>query len=132
MFDAFIHKNISITYPLFIFGYSRSLSLAINIIFSLIFFIFIQFLIPHSSYIDTYQFFRLNCFVDFYFRFCRRISLNFKNQEQTNLDLLLQHLFICFSFQNGNTEYKYGNVLPNSFMPLFVIAQSNLTYYLFS
>ena len=35
-------------------------------------------------------------------------------------------------FQNVKTEYNYVNVLPNIFMPLSLIAQSNLIYYFFS
>ena len=65
----------------------------------------------------------------FIFDFCQRISHNIKNQEQTNFDLLLKCFSLCFYFQNGKTEYNYVHVLPNIFMPLLIIAQSNLTYY---
>ena len=64
----------------------------------------------------------------FNFDFCRRISHNFKNQEQTKFDLLLQRFSLSVFFQNGKTEYNYVYVLRNIIMPLFLIAQSNLTY----
>ena len=68
----------------------------------------------------------------FIFDFCRQISHHFKNQEQTNFDLLLQRFFLLVFFQNGKTKYNYVYVLPNIFMKLFLIAQSNLTYSLLS
>ena len=67
----------------------------------------------------------------FPFGFCQQISHNFKNQEQTNFDLLLKR-FLCRGFQNGNNEHNYVNVLSNIVMPLFLIAQPNRTYYFFS
>ena len=64
------------------------------------------------------------------FNFCQRISHNFKNQEQTNFDLVLQHLFLCWFFsEDFKTEYNYVNVLSNISTSLFLIVQSNLTYH---
>ena len=65
----------------------------------------------------------------FIFDFCRRISHSFKNQEQTNFDLLLQRFSLSSPPQNSKIEYSYVYVLPNIFMPLFLVALSNLTYY---
>ena len=65
----------------------------------------------------------------FIFKFCRRISHNLKNQEQTNFDLLLQRFSLSGFPQNGKTEYSYVYVLPNISMPLFLIAQSNIKYF---
>ena len=66
--------------------------------------------------------------------------LDFSEKSLIDLRIKNKHALICycnayFSFspsQNGKTEYNYVNVLPSIFMPLFLIAESNLTYYLFS
>ena len=54
--------------------------------------------------------------------------IKFKNKEQKNFDLLLQRLFICWCFRKGKTEYNSVNFLSNVVTPMFLIAQSNITY----
>ena len=59
------------------------------------------------------------------------LSHSFKNREQTNFDLVLQRLILCWFFQNGKTEYNYVDVLSTIATTLFLIAQSKLTYHIF-
>ena len=66
----------------------------------------------------------------FIFEFCQRISHNLNNKEQTNILFFIATLITLLGFfQNGKTEYNYFYVLPNVFMPLFLITQSNLKYF---
>ena len=61
-------------------------------------------------------------------KFFQQISHNFRNQEQTNFDLLLEIFIPCFFSQNGKTEYNYFNVISIIATTLFLIAQPNITY----
>ena len=65
----------------------------------------------------------------FIFEFCGQVSHNFKNQEQKNRFVIATLISMLVIFQNGKTEYKYVDVLPDIFMPLLLIAQSNLTHF---
>ena len=65
----------------------------------------------------------------FIFEFFRQISHYFLESRINKLLFVIATLIsLFFSFQNGKTEYNYVNVLPNIFMPLSLIAKSNLTY----
>ena len=65
------------------------------------------------------------------FYFCQNISHHFKNQEQKLRFGIEKFYFLWFIFQNDKTEYNYFNFISIIATPLFLIAQSNITYHFF-